>query len=357
MITILLFIIAASIIIGSRNTESFIDTKMDRLCRAISNLKNFTISQEVKERCLKHSHSKSLDYCIDGCDPGTLCGYPAFNQCRSLSSNCDITHVYVGPNFSVMNDNLPRIYFIKKGFCNVISVTDQEWPVFFTTPQFTEIMMCFPISITSTTINDIDYELTDAWTYKSTNRKYKVPLKEIPPRSDKLARLGVERSSPAKGAGFASFHSSQQPGHADTSFKMTEGDFVKFIKLHTEDRLDRSPNQLFVTFFANLQNNSEANNGYHNYKLGGGTLLSSVSGDIPTSSNNVSLLVTLKLNMLQGGVVEEQREIVKHGNEIQINFKKTPASEKRMLQKEDIASFSYILGIPGLKKIKALLQV
>lgn len=333
--------------------EGFEDTKLDRLCDMISTI---NVDDSVRRKCTEHTGNQAPDYCVKGCDPVSLCKYPAFEHCATQAKNCDVTHTYVGPHISAYHDDLPRFFLFKEGFCFLFEAAKIEWPYVRTTTALRDVMMCFPASIAAPYIHKDFRDLTDIWTFNTSDKSFRIPYKDVPSRPPFLTLYELGNPNPVRTPGFAVYHTSTNIDGNTTHKEVVRNDVLELMQRDVLKRRPYSPKRMFLTFFQKFADNTGAHNGYHMYRLSGGKFTTSISGDIDVGSVPVSLVSSLEIDMENGGFVLEEREIVFYAGIFVVSRKLVPASEKRILSHTSVNDFRYFLGSIDAGTCTRLLQ-
>lgn len=335
------------------------ETNMDRLCKIVEviNIED----QEVRALCAEHRRSQGRDFCVKGCDPASLCGFPAIDQCSSGSRRCDVTHEFVGPHISSFNDHLPRFFLVKHAFCVRLHVgVAMEWDVR-TDPALVDVMLAFPKSIMLPHVDDAFHELRNYWSIDTSSAKTTIPFANPPARPEFLWGIGLKATPPVpiKNPAFAIYETSSSVDGNRTWRETTGDEIQEMVERDMEERRPASPDKMVFTFFKRFESGETAKNGFHEYKLqnvnGNRVLETYVCGtlDVPKAAP-VSLLVSAVVDMRGGGAVTEVREVVYYTGFYKITRKILDVRPK-FGTAHGFADFRYFLGSIDPESCKKLL--
>lgn len=349
--------LAVAAVSGGRSGEAFEDTQLDRLCKVVRGL---DLTESVAAACQAHLANAAQDTCLDGCDPVSLCGQPAFAECSRGARLCDVTHLWVGPHLSVYNEDLPRFFRVKVGFCLHVHVGTAEWPVVRVDPVLRDTLMRFPESLRLPWLGSEDLALQAAWSVTTQDRFARLPVADVPPRPASLTRIEADRPRPARMPAFALVQTSRKPGESSTVRALALEDAVAMLRRDSVDRRPASPDRMVATFVCVLRDGLSAHNGHDGYALTGGALVSAVAGDLRVGApadGVVRVLTSLVVELADGGFVSEVREVISFGGHFRVSCKRVAASARRLLDPGAIAGCACFLGAPDAEGAHAILGV
>lgn len=331
------------------------ETNLDRLCRIVEviNVDN----QDVSDLCAEHRRAGGRDFCVKGCDPVSLCGFPAIDQCSTGSKRCDVTHEFVGPHISSYNDHLPRFFLVKHAFCVRLEVgVAMRWFVR-VDPALVNVMLAFPKSIMLPHVDDAFHDLAGYWSLDTAEEKQTIMFAEDPGRPSFLWGSGLKASPPVpvKNPAFAIYETSASVDGERTWRETTGDEFDEMVERDMNERRPASPDKMVFTFFKRFEESGEtASNGFHEYQLRNGVLETCLLPEITVGSAPVSLLVSAVVDMKGGGVVLEVREAVYYAGVYKITRKilQTPPPFRT---NNVFQGFRYFLGSIDPESCKKLL--
>jgi len=310
----------AAALAGSR-AEAFGEataTALDRLCEVVGVIN--VDDEEVTRLCAMHRARLGADFCVKGCDPASLCRFPALEQCASGSRNCDVTHLYVGPHISSFNDHLPRFFLVKHGFCLGIDTNKLDpWTARVDRPLL-EVMLAFPKAFVFPQLDGGgDMHATcDHWVLDTSNPSFQVPFYS-PPQAPAFLAYNDKDAIPVKTPAFAVYETSTSVDGARTWREVNlaqdlTDEKTGLIMRDIRERRPASPDKMvfaiFKRFAGDLDDNADC--GVHNYKYDSAakTIVTFGCGTLPMGEGPVSILSSVVVDMKGGGRVLQVREVV-----------------------------------------------
>ena len=357
-------LVVATMIGSQREPFEETETNLDRLCGVVGIIN--VDDPEIKDMCRRHLNKGGRDYCVKGCDPTSLCKFPVLDQCLSGSRDCNITHAYVGPHLSSFNDNLPRFYAVKHGFCLRFEVGTRPWRAR-ADPGVLDVMMAFPKAVALPHVDQGYLDLSNYWKIDSSEVSFDFPFASSPDVPVELSMKTVENPLPIKYPAFAIYETSTDVDGNNTWREVSEEGIHEMIERDGKERRPASPDRMSFTFFKRFAGPGD-NLGsarphdlvvsFHTYKVDGGDLKSFLMGDVEVGDSPVTLLVCVIVNMKEGGKVEEVREIAYSSGTYRI-CRKVPSNDTFFyseLGEKPTGADRYFLGSLDPESCKDLLQ-
>lgn len=320
----------AAALAGSRAEafgEATASTALDRLCEVVGVIN--VDDEEVTRLCAKHRERLGADFCVKGCDPASLCRFPALEQCASGSRNCDVTHLYVGPHISSFNDLLPRFFLVKHGFCLGIDTNNLAPWTARVDRALLEVMLAFPKAFVFPQIGAGMHAANEHWCLDTSRPSFQVPL-SVPPQVPAFLAYNDRDAIPVKTPAFAVYETSTSVDGArkwrevDLEQDLTD-DKTGLIMRDIRERRPASPDKMVFAIFRRFagDSNGTANCGVHKYDYDSAakTLETFGSGVLQLGEGPVSLLSSVVVDMKDGGKVLEVREVVYNAGVYRLVYK------------------------------------
>lgn len=343
--TILLLVLIVTLFLASAYyvTEGFATNRQEAICSMIHDL---NMPEEVTQAC--EDAIDETRYCVDGCDPETMCGMVNLGTCARSSSDCDVTFMYFNNRLSTAYDEYPRIFRVKAGACFRVNITSPRWIAVETDQRAFKALLTFPTSIHIPAINETEMLTTNVWTFSNTERFDTLPLLMNPYRNSEFYSPDKPEDTVRIVSAMAMHRTSNDPVRKiDTTREMPMDEFAALIRRDSENRLPVSPTS-FPVFFVLTVNAGfpPADTGAHQYAVSGGMVSTADNGARPVLGTKAIVVVQYLLDLRAGGYVVETREAIYTGKEIFVARNKYAPSSRRKYDTDAIANVRCFMGTP-----------